>query len=130
MKRRFTKKTGLWILLIGLGLLSLPHGLMPTELDRVLFPGLTGDAAMILFFPILACWAIGIGISIAGLLCIVFLPFKAKPDRCEKCGYSYTGLTVPRCPECGTQFDPGKISGDGDQRKISPTSPEDKELDR
>ncbi len=26
--------------------------------------------------------------------------------RCEKCGYSLTGLSAPRCPECGTPFDP------------------------
>lgn len=25
---------------------------------------------------------------------------------CLHCGYSLTGLTEPRCPECGTTFDP------------------------
>ena len=26
--------------------------------------------------------------------------------RCMECGYLLTGLTVPRCPECGTSFEP------------------------
>jgi len=39
--------------------------------------------------------------------------------RCEKCGYFLIGLTVPRCPECGTPFDPAKleklsVAGDGE----------------
>ena len=27
--------------------------------------------------------------------------------RCRECGYLLLGLTEPRCPECGTPFDPG-----------------------
>lgn len=27
---------------------------------------------------------------------------------CRKCGYELEGLTVPRCPECGTGFDPAE----------------------
>ena len=39
--------------------------------------------------------------------------------RCEKCGYFLIGLTTPRCPECGTPFDPAKleklsVAGDGE----------------
>lgn len=29
-----------------------------------------------------------------------------KLPHCLKCGYSLTGLTEPRCPECGREFDP------------------------
>ena len=25
---------------------------------------------------------------------------------CQRCGYNLTGLAEPRCPECGTTFDP------------------------
>jgi hypothetical protein len=28
------------------------------------------------------------------------------PPKCNKCDYLLTGLTVARCPECGTPFDP------------------------
>jgi len=29
--------------------------------------------------------------------------------RCEGCGYSLRGLTEPKCPECGTPFDPSRL---------------------
>lgn len=28
---------------------------------------------------------------------------------CAKCGYSLRGLLEPRCPECGTPFDPAPV---------------------
>ena len=39
---------------------------------------------------------------------VVFLSRRGKgnEDCCEKCGYSLYGLRTPRCPECGTSFDP------------------------
>ena len=34
-----------------------------------------------------------------------------QDDRqCVKCGYFLIGLQTPRCPECGTPFDPAKLS--------------------
>lgn len=33
-------------------------------------------------------------------------PRPPNPGVCEKCGYNLTGLTEPRCPECGTPFAP------------------------
>jgi hypothetical protein len=29
--------------------------------------------------------------------------------ECEKCGYLLIGLREPRCPECGTAFDPARL---------------------
>ena len=29
-------------------------------------------------------------------------PASDSGKRCSKCGYNLTGLTEPRCPECGT----------------------------
>ena len=34
---------------------------------------------------------------------------KGNEEHCEKCGYSLYGLRTPRCPECGTPFDPSRI---------------------
>jgi hypothetical protein len=31
---------------------------------------------------------------------------RAMPEFCVKCGYCLVGLKDPRCPECGTPFDP------------------------
>lgn len=41
---------------------------------------------------------------------LLFLRFlrQTRRDRsgfCDKCGYNLTGLTEPRCPECGKEFD-------------------------
>ncbi len=32
-------------------------------------------------------------------------PERHEPLRCPTCGYSLLGLTEPRCPECGREFD-------------------------
>jgi len=65
--------------------------------------------------------AVGVGMPFwapAALLLVV--PFVAvlrgpfarrrrrKRGRCVGCGYDLTGLTEPRCPECGRSFTPGK----------------------
>lgn len=31
-----------------------------------------------------------------------------EPGSCTQCGYPLRGLPLPRCPECGTPFDPDK----------------------
>ena len=34
---------------------------------------------------------------------------RRRQGLCVKCGYNLTGLTEPRCPECGTEFDPSTL---------------------
>ena len=46
----------------------------------------------------------------AAVLPLAVLAYRRMPeaddsDHCAKCGYLLTGLTEPRCPECGTTFD-------------------------
>lgn len=39
---------------------------------------------------------------------------KSRDDMmnvCKKCGYNLRGLRDPRCPECGTPFDPNLLNG-------------------
>ncbi len=46
--------------------------------------------------------------------------------RCERCGYNLTGLTEPRCPECGTPFDPKLLAGESQglpRKKAAPIPP-------
>ena len=37
---------------------------------------------------------------------------------CGKCGYDLRGLPLPRCPECGTPFDPKDAFRDGDTPQL------------
>jgi hypothetical protein len=37
------------------------------------------------------------------------VPVEHDPNRCIKCGYLLYGLAEPRCPECGTVFDPTTV---------------------
>ncbi len=32
--------------------------------------------------------------------------FPSPPGTCDSCAYNLRGLTEPRCPACGTPFDP------------------------
>ena len=52
---------------------------------------------------------IGLPMWIPLLFSIVVLLYHRKKRSddgcCQVCGYSLTGLTTPRCPECGNDFD-------------------------
>lgn len=37
-------------------------------------------------------------------------PLPLDPASCETCGYLLYGLTEARCPECGTAFDPTRVT--------------------
>lgn len=37
----------------------------------------------------------------------------ARRGRCRACDYLLTGLTEPRCPDCGTAFDASEVEADG-----------------
>lgn len=61
------------------------------------------------FGTILATAAMALAFVFPGLVAtLAFCPLHrgANSDlsRCEHCGYNLTGLTEPRCPECGTPF--------------------------
>jgi energy-converting hydrogenase Eha subunit E len=57
--------------------------------------------------------AMGTLFTIASLPFVVwvarYVPRRTDPWRCKECGYLLYGLTDPRCPECGTPFDPGLL---------------------
>lgn len=36
------------------------------------------------------------------------VPSELDPRRCRACNYPLIGLSEPRCPECGTRFDPNE----------------------
>ena len=54
--------------------------------------------------------------------------FWQLEGRCTRCGYLLTGLAEPRCPECGTPFDPAllaRLSADAEEDEEAP--PESRE---
>ena len=60
------------------------------------------------------CAIYGPMVVIVGLVPVVALGFILAPrakslGQCRKCQYDLRGLTEPRCPECGTSFDPDEI---------------------
>ena len=81
MKLQFTKKYGLLLLLIGLGIFFLPYMMAVTKLGAMLPFGSGDGDAMPVIVTFFACWAFGILIAFTGLLLLVILPFKAKPGR-------------------------------------------------
>jgi hypothetical protein len=58
-------------------------------------------------------WSVGI-LLIVVMAITTFLYYRhkmrrskyTKYDRCRNCQYPLAGLTTPRCPECGTPFNP------------------------
>ncbi len=56
-------------------------------------------------------------ILVAGLILTLLLAHHRRTIHriergiCIECGYDLRGQVVPRCPECGTAFDPQEISG-------------------
>ena len=55
-------------------------------------------------------WALAILFGVWPVWCFFRGPLRRARRRaagcCPPCGYNLTGLIEPRCPECGTEFDP------------------------
>ncbi len=63
-------------------------------------------------------FGMGFGISVAfctfgpGMALLYLARYKQQiklAPVCENCGYDIRGLPEPRCPECGTAFDPSRF---------------------
>ncbi len=59
-------------------------------------------------FPIVVALSVTFYASIGFLVARRGSPKGTRNDgpRCGACGYNLTGLTEPRCPECGTGYTP------------------------
>ncbi len=63
--------------------------------------GITGQVALLFVLTVLPLWL------------TVLLRNRWWPrttDHCQRCDYNLTGLPEPRCPECGTEFDPATVA--------------------
>lgn len=49
-----------------------------------------------------------------------FRELRDAADVCAKCGYSLMHLTKPRCPECGTPFDPQRLEPGHAPHELTP----------
>ena len=50
-------------------------------------------------------FALWTGTMVSLLITTAFVA-KFRRGHCHRCGYDLTGLTEPRCPECGQPFEP------------------------
>lgn len=74
-------------------------GASPVLLLRLLAPSLPGKVLLATYF-----------VAVAAILALHVIIWRRQAIRarrrndgpCTNCGYSLRGLTVPRCPECGT----------------------------
>ncbi|UCC30007.1 MAG: hypothetical protein JSU86_17630 [Phycisphaerales bacterium] len=61
-------------------------------------------------------WTLATGGFSVAILCRVTKAYLrhllSKPGTCEVCAYNLAHLTEPRCPECGTAFNPEELPGD------------------
>jgi len=88
--------------LIGNVQISIVKVSVPTYFGFFIFPLVTG----LLF---LLGWYITI--SVYGSLEVI------SQDQCKSCGYDLRGQSEPRCPECGTEFDPKLIEKNRDDKE-------------
>jgi hypothetical protein len=52
-----------------------------------------------------------VGQAVATVAAVRRMPREEQPWVCEGCGYLLVGLSEPRCPECGREFDPRRWAG-------------------
>ena len=60
-------------------------------------------------YVVLPCWFVVLALAAYPSLAFSRGPLRRwhrrRHNRCEKCAYDLTGLTEPRCPECGTKIE-------------------------
>lgn len=100
-----------WLrVVVALGFLA-AVGITVVVFNAVLEP--TGEPGSAVHWYGVVCGppVIGAGFVVALTLGLVFVPRHRAAGRCHECGYSLHGLAEPRCPECGTPFDPRLLNG-------------------
>ncbi len=96
----------MWFSRLGYWALIAAFGAAPVLILKGLAPGVPTALIFVLYF--------------AAALVIVLLLFSRwyrlrqsseweRHGFCPHCGYPRTGLTAPRCPECGTSFTDGSV---------------------
>lgn len=100
-------------LALVVGLLLIPGPLAVAYFIDSLYTHGMGDNLLVFFMPTLLAWSLAAVLVIRGIYGLFAFPGKRVEGACEKCGYCLKGLTEPRCPECGTAFEPELLPGLG-----------------
>ncbi len=92
---------------------ALPYPARMIQVMLARFPG-SGDAAGVERTVIVRLWVPVILFGVWPLLCFFRGPLRRArrraAGRCLRCGYSLSGLSETRCPECGTEFDAKSVA--------------------
>lgn len=107
---------GLGVVLISAVLLSLTSSVLFPEWTDAYPPPPSSLPGTMLG---IAVWVVAIGLGVFDLVLALRRARRRQEElRCGNCGYLLKGLRDPRCPECGTPFDPGLL------KDIHPGDPE------
>ena len=95
-KQRARKLLARGLIVVGVAFCS---GIAAVALDLSDLRPVAGSLVLL----VVGCGIVGLGLTLLGLLGLFWLPYKY--GHCRHCGYNLTGLSEPRCPECGKEFD-------------------------
>ncbi len=111
-------RRALVLLFVAFGLTASVLGLPRIAQPQPLPPNPPLDPELAYIIPAMFLLPLGALVGLTALIASIaaalgWVPGAWKPTptapRCARCDYRLTGLTEPRCPECGTAFDPARL---------------------
>jgi hypothetical protein len=100
--------------------LGLAHFALPWVMYMLVAAGRLGPLKARPMFLWLDALFLAVVVPLSIIACYRGAPIRQsrRPGLCPTCGYPLHGLTEPRCPECGTPFDPKLLAGPNQAGKV------------
>lgn len=97
-----------FLLFVSLSVLAIPFVLLACHFTERYWGARISDTAILI-----TGWVVAVTVAcFVGRIAYRTMLRQERLDagQCTTCGYSLRGLPEPRCPECGTPFDPDPIN--------------------